>query len=371
MESVPPERLLSTTEVDALTLVFYFILKLPSLDYSNKDEIEKDAFSLCKGMAAFYATTDIVQIAHHQIWVSLPAGEEPSTDYNPKTISTIFKFNTMFDAALGNVLSKRIVKDCLKRIVSFFMYFPKHHKEIFMIVLKYLRSLAKVNPSGRTESIIPMLLALQKDTKKSNGESSMILHTFIMCAMIDAVEDTAPPVQKYVKKVVDLRLNANPPMADVDAPFFKEYFPDFKKPKKSKKDKKKDKKKGDKNKDGDNEEKQEMVYFKKKKLMNTFIDLKNRSSVFRLITDLGNTEFDDDAEEDEENIEDEPEDEGNDVQLIYQIGESDDNSAEDQSAGNENNGESEEEKEKKRKKAYKYIEKLEYKWNSSISSLPA
>ena len=350
IENLPQERLFNQTEPDSLMTVFYFILKIKDLDYKDKKALEDAAFKLGKAIASYYSDTEIFQIIHHQLWISLPAGEENSTDYDVKQVEIIFKFAQIYDKLISTKIDKKAIKDCLKRILSFLLYFQNHHTEIFMVVLKYLKSLEKISPSCKIDSVVPMLLALQKDAKKKKKNAQLTIQTFIMCAMTDALNDSPPTVLKYCKKIIKSNLEANPPACDYDAPFFKKYFPKFKKPKKASKP-----------------EKAVIVYFKKKNLMDKFEDLKNRSSLFRLITDLGTVDFDEDEVEEEEVVESDGEDE---IKLVYHSSDSDEESV-NTKAGKEDTKESKEEREAKRKQAFKLIDKTEFKWKSNLTTLNA
>ncbi|KAK8834488.1 hypothetical protein M9Y10_018997 [Tritrichomonas musculus] len=366
-DSIPPDRLLSSNEVDPLSIIFYFILRLPNLDYENKKGMEAKAFDLGKKMASFYSNYEIVEVAHHQIWFSLPTGEEPATDYDPDQITTIFKFNTMFDSAIEQKLSKKLIKEGLKRVLQFLIYFKKHHKQIYMVILKYLKSLDKLVPAMCVHTVIPMLLALQKEVKQDDKVQKLTLHTLVMCAMQDAVEDGPKGVRKYVTSVIKDRMEADPIQVDTSAQFFKHYFPDFKKSSKSKKGKEdtkaKSKKKESSKKDEDNSEEDDndpFFYFDKELIMKNYKDLRNISSVFRAINEIqmiteGETEDDESSEEDEAN-------DSNDgpAMVIFQTGESDSNDAEDKDGGNDSEEISETKMEKERQKTYDFLSNISF-----------
>ena len=368
-DSIPPDRLLSSNEVDPLMIIFYFILRLPNLDYENKKDMEAKAFDLGKKMASFYSNYEIVEVAHHQIWFSLPTGEEPATDYDPNQITTIFKFNTMFDSAIEQKLSKKLIKEGLKRILQFLMYFKKHHKQIYLVILKYLKSLDKLVPAMCVHTVIPMLLALQKEVKHDDKVQKLTLQTFVMCAMQDAVEDGPKGVRKYIASVIKDRMEADPIQVDTSAPFFKHYFPDYKKSSKSKKSKEdtkaKSKKKESSKKKKDEEDSEEddndpFFYFDKELIMKNYKDLRSVSSVFRAISEIqmiteGDEDDDGSSEEEEEaNSNDGP------AMVIFQTGESDSNDAEDKSGGNDSEEISETRMKKERQKAYDFLSNISY-----------
>ncbi|KAK8897269.1 hypothetical protein M9Y10_015208 [Tritrichomonas musculus] len=368
-DSIPPDRLLSSNEVDPLMIIFYFILRLPNLDYENKKDMEAKAFDLGKKMASFYSNYEIVEVAHHQIWFSLPTGEEPATDYDPDQITTIFKFNTMFDSAIEQKLSKKLIKEGLKRILQFLMYFKKHHKQIYLVILKYLKSLDKLVPAMCVHTVIPMLLALQKEVKHDDKVQKLTLQTFVMCAMQDAVEDGPKGVRKYIASVIKDRMEADPIQVDTSAPFFKHYFPDYKKSSKSKKGKEdtktKSKKKESSKKKKDEEDSEEddndpFFYFDKELIMKNYKDLRSVSSVFRAISEIqmiteGDEDDDGSSEEEEEaNSNDGP------AMVIFQTGESDSNDAEDKSGGNDSEEISETRMKKERQKAYDFLSNISY-----------
>lgn len=368
--SIPPERLISNNETDPLNMLFYFILRIPNLEYSNKKEIEDHTFTLCKSISSYYSSFDVASIAHHQLWVSIPAGEEAANDYDVQTVTTIFKFNTMFDAAMGNNLTKKMIKEGLKRIVQFFLYFKNHHKDIFLVVLKYLKSLSKLLPNQCIETIIPTLLALQKDVKKIPESNQLTFHTFIMCAMQDATSDAPKGARKYVASIIKQRLAADPVQADTKISFFKKYFPDYKKPSKKDKEKSKAKEtKKTKNDDDDEEEEEEgqIVLFDKDKLMTNYKDLNNRSSIFRTINEIMSIQKEEEEDDDDAVEEDEDEHEKGPDMVIFKTGESDSNNAEDRDAGNEDSDEISETKlNKEREKAFDFIDNIEFSANSPV-----
>lgn len=362
-DSIPPDRLLSSNEVDPLITVFYFVLQLPSLEYNDKKEIEEKSFQLSQKIAGYYSNYEIIEVAHHQLWINLPTGEEQSTDYNVTQITTVFKFNTMIDHAIEQKLTKKLIKEGLKRIVKFLIYFKKHHKEIFIVILKYLKSLEKLLPNMVVHTVIPMLLALQKETKNAKDVQQLTLHTLVMCAMHDAVADAPKGARKYVASVIKDRLNADPVQADTKVAFFKSYFPDYKK---SKKDKKEDKNSKTKRKDKDEEENENsneddsFYYFDKESIMNNYKDLKSVSSVFRAISEITMQTTEDDYDEEDENASDDESDDNAPKMVIFKTGESGSDTADDNDVDEKSESMSESKKEKEREKAYDFIDNISF-----------
>lgn len=367
-DSIPPERLLSSSDIDPVIMVFYFVLKLPKLPYESKKDLQNNALLLSKTMISYYSTSDNIQIAHHQIWSTLPAGEEPSTDYDTETIQIIFQFCAMFDSAVGNALTKKMIRDGLKRIVQFFKCFQNHHKEIYKTVLKYLKSLATVNPTSNITSIIPTLLALQNEIQKNPTPSSLTIHTFIMCAMKDAVSDSPKGAQRYVANVIKQRLEADPVQADTKQSFFKSYFPDYKKSKKKGKNDSTASRNDDETEEEDNgedngQDENGFILFQKEKILNYYKDLNNRSSVFRTLSEMTSMTIEEEEDSNDSHLSNEESSDAPDLTFGSQHPSDDSQKPDDDSEEID-----EDERERKRSSAYELIDNMQFKFNSNMPS---
>lgn len=286
-EELPNSHTLLADPIDPLLMVYLFILKLPNLDYEDKDIITQNSLTLCHTIASRITTSEMIQIANRQIWNALPI-EEESTNYDINTVKFVFKVGCIVNHATANSLTKAIVNDCLRRVLKFLLKFSDHKEKVYVWVLDYLKDLAHDFPVGKNECIVTFLLALQKEVKKTQPEHSLVLHTFILCAMKDVSEEGSKEMREYVDKVAKKRLKASPPMIDTDLKFLKKYYSKIKKVRFA------------------GSKPSSMYNFKKKKIISINVDMKDRKqSMNRIMSDMVATKSPIvEVEEEEEILED-------------------------------------------------------------------
>ncbi|KAH0788511.1 putative protein disulfide-isomerase A6 [Histomonas meleagridis] len=234
MESIPSSKLLSTTQTDPLLMIFSFILKVPSLQIENKKEIYDLSFNLARSISTNFDQSELAKEAHSQIWKTLPV--ETTSEYDDDQIELIFKFATLFNEAIPHSLNKEMVNSSLNCVYRFLISRKKHAEIIFTSILHHLKSLIRSHKFCRFGCVLPFLFALQDYTIQNHKlKIQLPLHTFIICAMFDAVKEGPSKILHYVNEIAKKRIESKPPMIDTTLTFAKKYFPKAKKLKKSSK----------------------------------------------------------------------------------------------------------------------------------------
>jgi hypothetical protein len=225
MEEVPPQKLLSHTQIDSLTTILVFVVRLPGLmpDATERAAILDECLTLVHAIGTHFAASELARLAHHQLWVMLPGGENAGTIFDEETALIIFKFAEIFEDAIATAIDKKMVTDSLRRISVFLTSFSAYSAEILSSVLSILKLLGRICPAGKLGCLAPFLLALQEEV--NNKPCCIQLQTLIMCAMKDVFADGPAAVKSYVESIAKARIQAEVSLVDIKLDFVNKYFP--------------------------------------------------------------------------------------------------------------------------------------------------
>jgi hypothetical protein len=226
MEELPPTKLLSQTQIDSLTTVYMFVLKL-NRSYTDRAAVMENALTLAHSIAAHFANTELAKVAHRQLWEALPVPigiEEVPTEYSDETVIQVFKFTTAFNDAISARLTPELVIEALKRAFAFLTTFNAYSGEVLAAILDHFKQLYVSFPPARLSCACPFFFALQKSLKLADRPCAIRLHTFILCGLLAIATAAAPHLAAYLNEIAERRRKMNPPTIDFDLEFVAEYI---------------------------------------------------------------------------------------------------------------------------------------------------
>jgi hypothetical protein len=238
-EELPPTKLLSQTQIDSLTTVYMFVLKL-NKDYGDRAAVMENALTLAHSIAAHFANTELAKVAHRQLWEALPVPvgtEDAPTEYSDETIIQIFKFTTAFNDAISARLTAELVIEALKRVFAFLSAFSAYSGEVLGAILDHFKQLYVSFPTARLSCACPFFFALQKSLKGADRPCAIRLHTFILCGLFAIAGAGAPDLVGYLNEIAERRRRMSPPMIDFHLEFVAQYVGKPKSPSKKRKQK--------------------------------------------------------------------------------------------------------------------------------------
>jgi len=225
IEQLPPEKLISQSSTVALTVLFLFVMTLPTLIYDDKATILDNTLLLVKFIVSNIHKRELLIEAHREIWEWLPNGTEGTIEYDHEKVGLLFRFASVFNEGATSYMSNSIITESLGKVLKFLEAF-RHDDNILTIITDHIKGIYVSYPPSRIECVVSFLLALQKDLKQNSDDTT--LHTLIMCAFFDVSIDGPPPFSAYIQDVCRQRLASSPPQFNSELSIFISRFPAFK-----------------------------------------------------------------------------------------------------------------------------------------------
>jgi hypothetical protein len=204
MEDLPPAKLLSQTQIDSLTTVYMFLIKLPN-DAENRAALFANAQSLAHSIAAHFARSELAKVAHRQLWEALPSPQTTPDVVNDSSVITIFKFISSFNDAISEELTIEMVLDGLHAVWRFLTGYQTYSGDVLGAIIDHFKQLSDTFGDARLNAILPFLLAFQSAVADNARPCNLALHTFIICGLIDVASGGPSGLQELVAGVAGQR----------------------------------------------------------------------------------------------------------------------------------------------------------------------
>lgn len=225
-DEIKPFRLFSSTQSDLLLMILSFILNISKKEIENKKLILDLLLDIFSSISSFYSHNYLFKISHKQIWETLPGNS--SYEYSKDEFILIFKAISIFYDSIKDVITKKLIDEGLKKLLSFILAYQNHPEEIYCIILDHLKKVNEISDDKSHCCVIQFLLTLQRKITKLNDISKELpFHTFIMCAMKDLIKFIPKQVEKHIRMVIQSRIENNPPMIDCSLNYVSSYFPEL------------------------------------------------------------------------------------------------------------------------------------------------
>lgn len=235
MDDLPPAKLLSQTQIDSLTTVFMFVIKLPE-DAEDRAALVSNGQTLAHGIAMHFARSELAKVAHRQLWEAVPIAKNPADTINDSSVIAIFKFISSFNDAISEGLTPELVNDGADVLWRFLVGYSRYSGEVLGAIIDHLKQLGDSLSDARVGIVFPFLLAFQDFVVENPRPCDLALHTFILCGVMDVAAAGQAALEEYITEIAGQRRSAGT-MIDYECPFVAGRVDAPKKSKKKKKEK--------------------------------------------------------------------------------------------------------------------------------------
>jgi hypothetical protein len=235
VEDLPAAKLLSQTQIDSLTTVFMFVIKLPE-DAPDRAVLVANSQTLAHAIATHFARSELAKVAHHQLWEALPMAKNPTDSVSDPAVITIFKFIASFNDAISESITLEMAVAGIEVIWRFLVGYAQYSREILAALLEHLKQLGDSLSDARLNAVFPLLLALQDFIVENPRPCDLTLHTFVLCGALEVAAAGQPALEEYLTDIAGQRRSAGT-MIDYECPFVAGRIEPPKKSKKKKKEK--------------------------------------------------------------------------------------------------------------------------------------